>query len=391
MRLQRIALPAIFMLTVALSTTKVSRAELPCPRGFPSGPRFETPKCSELILRELPGIDGLPSVGTMVFGPDGSLYFTRPAMHQVARLRPNGTGFSTTPEVFADQLPEWPNGLAFDAQENAFFVSMDTLILRVPADKPAADKTIVSGLPGGVGGWLGNIRIGPDRRLYVAKGASCDACIETDNRRAALLSFALDGTDPRIVARGLRDSFDFGWNPADGTLYIVDNERPTLRAELNAISQADLRAGKVPDFGWSRCDFQGQPVPGVPGATADYCAATTRPVLTFDPDSHPTAVLFYQGAGFPDLKGSLLVALAGSWNQSTITGYEIRQVKFDAKNTVTGSRRWIPEADRNTADSTLIRISFYPYRVSSMLVDSSGWVYVASLQGRIYRFRPEVP
>src|SRR5207247_10041822 len=146
-----------------------------------------------------------------------------------------------SPERSASELAEPPNGLTYDASENTWYVAGDTTIVRLRdrnGDGVADEQRVIVGdLPGGSGGWLGNIRIGPDRRLYVAKASSCDACIESDPRRAALLSFALDGSEPQVVAHGLRDSYDFGWNATDGTLYIVDDERPTMPAELNALKE----------------------------------------------------------------------------------------------------------------------------------------------------------
>ena len=48
---------------------------------------------------------------------------------------------------------------------------------------------------------------GPDGRLYLGSGSTCDACVEQDPRSAAILSFRPDGTGLRIVARGLRNPY----------------------------------------------------------------------------------------------------------------------------------------------------------------------------------------
>jgi hypothetical protein len=283
--------------------------------------------CAETIVPADPNVErleshGVASISGMAFGTDGSLYFARPATREIIRLAPDGKGRFLSPQIFAANLEEAPGGLVYDSVERAWFVSADTTIIRL-RDKTGdgrADEqqVIVRDLPGRVGGWLGNIRIGPDRRLYVAKGSSCDACAETDPRRGALLSFALDGGDMRIVARGLRDSYDFDWNPADGRLYIADNERPTMPAELNMVPAQVPPDGA--DFGWPRCNPRGQFVANI---NANSCANTQLPVLTFDPGSHPTGMIFYQGEAFSDYHGKLLLALSGSWNAPTISGYEM--------------------------------------------------------------------
>jgi hypothetical protein len=203
--------------------------------------------CGETIVT-FPRTEGIASITALAFGPEGALYFARPATRQIVRVMPDSSGIiaaAMPPEqtqVFADNLPEPPNGLTYF--DGAWYVSADTTITRLRDSNAdgtiSADEqqVIVHDLPGGAGGWLGDIHIGPDKRLYVAKGASCDACTESDPRRAALLNFALDGSDPQIVARGLRDSYDFSWLP-DGSLAIVDNERAALPAELDRIPKVD--------------------------------------------------------------------------------------------------------------------------------------------------------
>src|SRR5581483_744287 len=380
---------ATLSLILTLTTTcyRPAFADPPCVAGVPNLFRR---LCAETIIPSDPAVEmlesqGIDSISGIAFGPDGSLYFARPATGEIIRLAPDGKGFFAAPQVFASKLPEPPNGLAYDAVSDSWFVSADTTItrLRDANHDGVADEQqiIVSGLPGGAGGWLGNVRIGPDRRLYVAKASSCNACLESDPRRAALLSFALDGSDMQIVARGLRDSYDFDWNPADGTLYVVDNERSTMPAELNAVR----KAGE--DFGWPVCDPLGQPVPSLADPNVDQCTKTVLPVVRFDPGSHPTGVSFYRGSAFPAYQGGLLVALSGSWNTPTLAGYEMLFIPFDRGKPGTPVRI-LPDTPRNTADASLIRTSFYPYHLTAMAISPEGWIYVSIAEGRIYRFRP---
>ncbi|MCC7208873.1 MAG: PQQ-dependent sugar dehydrogenase [Anaerolineae bacterium] len=337
--------------------------------------------CAEDLLTGFEG-QGIASVGGLAFGPDGALYFASPARRAVMRMMPDRAGRYDAPEVFAGGLPEPPIGLSYDAESGAWYASGDTHIWRLrDGDAP---ETLVDDLPGGAGGWLGNVRVGPDRRLYVAKGARCAACVDDDPRRAALLSFALDGGDMRIEATGLRDAFDFAWNPVDGALILVENERPGLPAELNMLSAG--RSGPL-DFGWPYCDADGAPVPGVPGADEARCAQTVRPVLTFEPESKPMGIVFYDGAAFPQYQGAFLVALGGSWNATSIAGYELRLVRVGPDGAVS-SERVLPFSERSTSDASIIRTSFYPYHLTGLAVDEHGWLAAGVAEGRIYRFRP---
>jgi glucose/arabinose dehydrogenase len=187
----------------------------------------------------------------------------------------------------------------------------------------------------------------------------------------------------RIEAMGLRDAFDFAWNPDDGSLVIVDSERSGLPAELNVLPP-DRSA--VPDFGWPFCGANGAPVAGIPGADEARCARTIRPALTFDPDSRPMGALFYDGAAFPQYQGGLLVVLSGSWNAASIAGYEMRLVRFDVYGNAT-SERLLPFSGRSASDASIIRSSFYPYHLTGLAVDERGWIYAGVAEGRIYRFR----
>jgi len=182
------------------------------------------------------------------------------------------------------------------------------------------------------------------------------------------------------VATGLRDSYDFDWNPRDKTLYIIDNERANQPAEINAVTRPGL------DFGWPRCDAKAQPIPGIAGATAAYCAKTSAPVVTFEPGSHPMGMAFYRSDLFTQLKDSLVVALAGSWNAPTTAGYELDAVPFDAQGKPEQPQRFLPTTPRNTSDAALLRMSFYPFHLAGLVISPEGWIYTSVTEGRFTDF-----
>ena len=351
-------------------------------------PRIPIDMCGEAVI-ELPYTQGLPSMAGITFGPDGSVYVARPATREIVRVPADASGLIKVPVVqpmiFAQDLPEPPGGITYF--EGAWYVSADTTITRLRdtnSDGTADEATvIVKDLPGGSGGWLGNVRVGPDRRLYVAKALRCDSCFDT--LRGVLLSFALNGSDRKIVATGLRDSYDMAWSP-DGELYIVDNERPDYPAELNLIPKPGSMP--APDFGWPRCESEGHPVQA--GAS---CEGTARPVLTFPAGSHPTGMAVYTGSKCPAGQFCLLVALAGSWNRKDMTGYSVQLVKFDKARTAT-VQTLLPESDPKwsyalVGDNALHLLSFFPDHLSGLAVSREGWIYLSMSEGRLYRFRPK--
>src|SRR5690606_13957685 len=119
-----------------------------------------------------------------------------------------------------------PHGL--DLHDGWLYVGETGAVARVRFD-PATRRTegpverVVTDLPAGGNHWTRTVRIGPDGWLYVSVGSSCNACVEVDPRRAALLRYRPDGSGEEIVASGLRNSVGFDWHPETGALYATDN------------------------------------------------------------------------------------------------------------------------------------------------------------------------
>ena len=194
-------------------------------------------------------------------------------------------------------------------------------------------QTIVDDLPEGDQHGRHTIHFGDDGLLYVSIGSSCNACAETDPENATLLRMNPDGSGREIFAAGLRNTIGWAWSPETGELWGMDHgsdwrgdEQPP--EELNLL-QADH------NYGWPYC-FGDQEVdkflsyPPV-GATPDqYCANTEAPVLTYDAHSAPIAMVFYDGAQFPEeYANDAFVAMRGSWNRSEPVGYKVVRIHFE--------------------------------------------------------------
>jgi glucose/arabinose dehydrogenase len=134
-----------------------------------------------------------------------------------------------------------------------------------------AVKDIISGLPTGRHQNNG-MAIGPDGKLYITNGSTCDDCLEKDERSATIMQSNLDGSGLRVYAKGLRNPYDIVFD-SNGQLWSTDNGSDAPCAtidELNLIVDGG-------DYGWpygnDGCDPQTDGTP--PVASLGLHAAAT--------------------------------------------------------------------------------------------------------------------
>jgi hypothetical protein len=85
-------------------------------------------------------------------------------------------------------------------------------------------------------------------------------------------------------------------------------------------------------YGWPYAYIGKHPMPGFAQLAPDKVEATITPDLLFTAHSSLLDLVFYEGDQFPaEYKGSLFVALKGSWNRSVPTGYKIVRVPFKGR------------------------------------------------------------
>ena len=143
----------------------------------------------------------------------------------------------------------------------------------------------------------------------------------------------IDGTDRSVHARGLRNTIGWGWQPQTGELWGMDHGTDWRGdaippEELNRIQQGR-------HYGWPYCwgeqrvdsAFVGDP----PGTTKEaLCQTTVAPNNTIIAHSAPIGMVYYTGGLFPvEYRGDAFVAMRGSWNRSTPSGYKIVRIDFE--------------------------------------------------------------
>jgi glucose/arabinose dehydrogenase len=149
-------------------------------------------------------------------------------------------------------------------------VSRRKIVTRLPFDRHQQD-TIV---------------LGPDGRLYLGSGSTCDACKEKDARSAAILSFRQDGSDLRVVARGLRNPYGLVF---DGEkLYVSVDARDDLGESEPAETIVRIKPGA--DYGWPSC-WASWRLRKLQGS----CRGVTPPVAYLEPHSSANTLALWAG------------------------------------------------------------------------------------------------
>jgi glucose/arabinose dehydrogenase len=223
-----------------------------------------------------------------------------------------------------------PHGL--DLHDGWLWVAEGGAIGRVPFDAESgttrgAFERVVTGLPEGGNHWTRTVRVGPDGLLYVTVGSSCNACLEEDPRRAAMLRYRRDGSGEEIYARGLRNAVGFDWRPGTGELYATDNGRDLLGddfppCELDRI----VRGG---DYGWPVANGDRRLDPDVGAGYEARAQASLPPAHAFAAHNAPLGIHFLRGPRLPEeWRGVALVALHGSWNRTRKDGYKVVSLHF---------------------------------------------------------------
>ena len=175
------------------------------------------------------------------------------------------------------------------------------------------------------------IAFGPDGKLYLSVGSTCNACDEPNPENATLLVANANGSGRRVFAKGLRNTIGFGWHPQTRELWGLDHGIDWLgdneqQEELNKLTDGA-------DYGWPYIYGEGKynPADRPQNTTyAAYAAKTTNPTLTYQAHSAPMAMVFYTGSQFPqEYQNDAFVAMRGSWNRSAPVGYKVVRVHFE--------------------------------------------------------------
>ncbi|MDO8515621.1 MAG: PQQ-dependent sugar dehydrogenase [bacterium] len=275
------------------------------------------------------------------FDSDGNLWVSLMGKGVVAKLTLENGSLKEQKEVFTGLNK--PHGLAFDPDDKKMlYIAEEGRVAKYDVTQPGKAGEKILDLPTGGNHVSRTIAFGPDKKLYITVGSSCNVCHEEDERRAAMLRYDPQTKQSEIYARGLRNTVFFVWDKA-GRLFGTDMGRDLLGDnippdELNIIEQGG-------NYGWPICygnnihddkfdknTYIRNPcmVPFEKPSYVDFQAHSAPLGLAFAPESWPA-----------EYRNDLFVSFHGSWNRSQATGYKVVRVMLDESGNSTGIKDFI--------------------------------------------------
>jgi glucose/arabinose dehydrogenase len=258
----------------------------------------------------------------------------------------DGNGVAELRSVLLDGLDS-PFGMAL--VDDTLYVANTSAIVAFPyADgdtRIRSPGTVLLALPAGPINhhWTKNLIASADgQRLYVTVGSNSNVgergmAVETD--RAAIWEVGRDNGTHRVFASGLRNPNGMAWNPHDGTLWTVVNERDELGHDLVPDYLTSVQDGGF--YGWPYSYF---------GQHVDTRARPERPDLVqraVSPDyalgAHvaPLGLVHSGDNQLPSrFAEGMFIGEHGSWNRWPRSGYQVVFVPFDRGR----PRDGVPEA-----------------------------------------------
>ena len=234
--------------------------------------------------------------------PDGSIFVSERQGTVYRLLDADGDGVFEQNDTYASGF-DTITGLLV-APDGTLYVSSTGKITRM-SDADERDD-IITGLPNSQHQNNG-MAIGPDSKLYITNGSTCDDCVEQDERSATILQANLDGSGIRVYATGLRNPYDITFD-SSGQLWSTDNGSDAPCAtidELNLIVDGG-------DYGWpyrnDGCDPQADGTPPI-ASLGLHTAATGITTNPFPTKDFLFATVWGSGFAKPDPYDRVLLAL----------------------------------------------------------------------------------
>jgi hypothetical protein len=260
-----------------------------------------------------------------------------PSANRITLLRDaDGDGVAETRSEFLSGLKS-PFGMVLVG--DVFYVANTDSLVRFPYEpgqlQISRPGIKVVDLPGGPINhhWTKNVVAAVDgSKLYVSVGSNSNAAengIEEEAGRAAIWEVDPETGTHRVFASGLRNPVGMAWEPENGALWAVVNERDELGSDLPPDYMTAVRDGAF--YGWPY-SYYGQHVDTrVKPPRPDLVAKAIPPDFALGAHTASLGLAFSRGTSLPTRFGDgVFVGQHGSWNRKPRSGYKVVFVPFTA-------------------------------------------------------------
>lgn len=271
--------------------------------------------------------EGLPNARDLEFSPEGTLLVSLTKEDRVvALIDQNKDGKIDETKNILTNLRN-PHGLSFYPFDQAqgkkakLFVVEESRVARYFWDEEKKEATldkVLFSIPAGGRHFTRSIVFSKDGELFVSIGSTCDVCFEKHQWFGSVIVSDEDGKNPRIFAKGLRNSVFITTDPQTDKLWGTEMGRDFLGDDLPPDEINIIEEGK--DYGWPVCFGNKIYDLNFGKKSRSYCENTQSPIYEIQAHAAPLGLTFGQG--------DLLVAYHGSWNRSKPVGYKVVRLKI---------------------------------------------------------------
>ena len=271
--------------------------------------------------------EGLQSPRVIVLSDAGNLYVSSRDAGTITMIAPDG---KQTKVLELENV----HGMVIHDGTMYYVTIKEVYSAPINADGTlGTSKMLMSDLPDAGQHVDRTLAVGPDNKLYISVGSTCNTCDERNRINSTMQRSNLDGSGRETYATGLRNTIGFNFKPGTSDLYGWDDGVDWLgdkeqREELNLIQQ-----GK--EYGWPYilgAGLKNLYLTPPKGVTLDQWAAkTTLPVLTWNAHASGMQLIFLNaGSALPaDYTGDALASMHGSWGANPPSGYEVVRIHFE--------------------------------------------------------------
>jgi glucose/arabinose dehydrogenase len=349
-------------------------ADLPAPFATPSVGSFPTvvPRPTNATLAVPTGFtvkqfaSGLTNPRIVRVAPNGDIFVSETSQNRIRVLRANdGADTPSINRIFAQGL-NLPFGIAFypaGDDPRWLYVALNNSVVRIPYhngdliasgavevviptlsatatwhttrdvvfSKDGTRMSIAVGSGSETAGMMGRKTPAEITEWEAAHGLG--AAWSNETHRANILVTDPEGSQPlRPYATGIRNPVGLAVHPTTGDLWVSVNERDGLGDNLVPDYVTRVREGGF--YGWPWYYMGNFEDPRHAGERPDLAGKGIVPDVLEQAHSASLQMTFYTGsngpAAFPpQYQGDAFVALHGSWNRATRTGYKIVRIPLN--------------------------------------------------------------